>query len=95
MELYGHYIAQVVVSELLEMWGDEGLKNHVREVRFFYRSQRDAMLLAAERHLSGKFLPLIHGIALDSHFYSVIQNLAGITLLFNCTSFFCACNTAL
>ncbi|XP_069988234.1 kynurenine/alpha-aminoadipate aminotransferase, mitochondrial-like [Penaeus vannamei] len=46
-------MSQVVVSELLEMWGDEGLKNHVREVRLFYRSQRDAMLLAAERHLSG------------------------------------------
>ncbi|XP_042858690.1 kynurenine/alpha-aminoadipate aminotransferase, mitochondrial-like [Penaeus japonicus] len=46
-------MSQVVVNELLEMWGDEGLRKHVREVRRFYHTQRDAMLLAAEKHLSG------------------------------------------
>lgn len=55
MEHNGTCIAQVVVNELLKMWGEEGLKSHVQEVRLFYHKQRDAMLLAAEKHLTGNF----------------------------------------
>lgn len=45
--------AQMLVSELLHQWGEEGFMNHVERVTEFYRSQKDAMLAAADKWLSG------------------------------------------
>uniref|UniRef100_H0WY88 Kynurenine/alpha-aminoadipate aminotransferase, mitochondrial n=1 Tax=Otolemur garnettii TaxID=30611 RepID=H0WY88_OTOGA len=44
---------QLMVSQLLHQWGQEGFLVHVHRVIDFYRSQRDAALAAADRWLSG------------------------------------------
>lgn len=46
-------ITQVMISELLKEWGDEGFRNHITNLRNFYKSQRDVMLQAADTHLKG------------------------------------------
>ncbi|XP_061108067.1 kynurenine/alpha-aminoadipate aminotransferase, mitochondrial isoform X2 [Conger conger] len=42
---------QLMVSQLLHGWGQEGFLNHVDGVVEFYRKQRDAMLSSADRWL--------------------------------------------
>ena len=44
-------LSQVLVSELLSMWGNEGFLNHIEKVKKFYKCQRDAMVKAAETYL--------------------------------------------
>nr|XP_058927519.1 kynurenine/alpha-aminoadipate aminotransferase, mitochondrial isoform X2 [Kogia breviceps] len=45
--------AQLLVSQLLYQWGEEGFLAHVDRVTDFYRKQRDALLAAADKWLSG------------------------------------------
>lgn len=45
---------QIMVSELLRRWGDDGFRKHIAKLREFYRAQRDTMLKAAEKHLTGQ-----------------------------------------
>lgn len=45
--------AQLLVSHLLYQWGEEGFLAHVDRVIDFYREQRDALLAAADKWLSG------------------------------------------
>ncbi|XP_036407410.1 kynurenine/alpha-aminoadipate aminotransferase, mitochondrial [Megalops cyprinoides] len=42
---------QLMVSQLLHQWGQEGFLNHIDGVVEFYRKQRDAMLSSADRWL--------------------------------------------
>lgn len=42
---------QLMVSELLHRWGQDGFLQHVGGVIDFYRKQRDAMIGSAEKHL--------------------------------------------
>lgn len=42
---------QLMVSQLLHSWGQEGFLNHVDGVLEFYRTQRDAMLTSADKWL--------------------------------------------
>ncbi|KAK4293366.1 hypothetical protein Pmani_033929 [Petrolisthes manimaculis] len=49
----GPMFSQVLVSELLREWGEEGFSRHTAKLRIFYKNQRDAMLLAASTHLTG------------------------------------------
>ncbi|XP_037787141.1 kynurenine/alpha-aminoadipate aminotransferase, mitochondrial-like [Penaeus monodon] len=51
--LGGIGLPQALFTELLHAWGLEGFFRHIKEVRQLYCSRRDAMLLAAERHLTG------------------------------------------
>ncbi|CAI9158696.1 unnamed protein product [Rangifer tarandus platyrhynchus] len=44
---------QLMVSQLLHQWGEEGFLAHVDRVIDFYRKQRDALLAAADKWLSG------------------------------------------
>ncbi|TFK16101.1 neurotrypsin [Platysternon megacephalum] len=44
---------QILMSELLHKWGQKGLLEHVDRVMEFYRTQRDAMLAAADKWLKG------------------------------------------
>ena len=44
---------QFVVLELLKRWGHEGFFNHVDNIEAFYQERRDAMVTAAEKHLTG------------------------------------------
>ncbi|XP_033713427.1 kynurenine/alpha-aminoadipate aminotransferase, mitochondrial isoform X3 [Tursiops truncatus] len=44
---------QLLVSQLLHQWGEEGFLAHVERVTDFYRKQRDALLAAADKWLSG------------------------------------------
>ncbi|XP_077000600.1 kynurenine/alpha-aminoadipate aminotransferase, mitochondrial isoform X3 [Tamandua tetradactyla] len=44
---------QLLISQLLCQWGEEGFLAHAERVADFYRRQRDAALAAAERWLSG------------------------------------------
>ncbi|XP_039396471.1 kynurenine/alpha-aminoadipate aminotransferase, mitochondrial-like [Mauremys reevesii] len=44
---------QILMSELLHKWGQKGLLEHVERVMEFYRTQRDAMLAAADKWLKG------------------------------------------
>ncbi|XP_042875444.1 kynurenine/alpha-aminoadipate aminotransferase, mitochondrial-like [Penaeus japonicus] len=46
-------LSQVLIAELFNYWGLDGFHRHVKEVREFYRSKRDAIVLAAEKHLTG------------------------------------------
>ena len=39
--------------ELLKQWGHSGFMEHVAKVEDFYRSRRDKMQEAAEKHLTG------------------------------------------
>ncbi|OWK01053.1 AADAT, partial [Cervus elaphus hippelaphus] len=45
--------AQLLVSQLLYQWGEEGFLAHVDRVIDFYRKQRDALMAAADKWLSG------------------------------------------
>ncbi|XP_057576247.1 kynurenine/alpha-aminoadipate aminotransferase, mitochondrial-like isoform X2 [Hippopotamus amphibius kiboko] len=44
---------QLLVSQLLHQWGEDGFLAHVERVLDFYRKQRDALLAAADKWLSG------------------------------------------
>uniref|UniRef100_A0A8C9CG40 Aminoadipate aminotransferase n=1 Tax=Phocoena sinus TaxID=42100 RepID=A0A8C9CG40_PHOSS len=44
---------QLLVSQLLHQWGEEGFLAHVERVIDFYRKQKDALLAAADKWLSG------------------------------------------
>jgi len=46
-------LIQVICSQLLSEWGDQGFQDHILDVRQFYKSQRDKMVSAAEVHLTG------------------------------------------
>lgn len=46
-------LAQVIISEILKLMGEDGFLEHVKKVQEFYRNQRDKMLDAATKHLSG------------------------------------------
>ncbi|XP_045127480.1 kynurenine/alpha-aminoadipate aminotransferase, mitochondrial-like isoform X2 [Portunus trituberculatus] len=50
--LHAPAMSQVLVSELLELWGEEGFFKHTEAVQAFYLEQRNAMMEAAEKHLS-------------------------------------------
>nr|XP_023439529.2 kynurenine/alpha-aminoadipate aminotransferase, mitochondrial isoform X2 [Dasypus novemcinctus] len=62
---------QLLISQLLHQWGEEGFLAHVDRVADFYRKQRDASLAAAEKWLSG-----------EQNVYPDWQN--GIFLLLQC-----------
>ncbi|KAI5167819.1 kynurenine/alpha-aminoadipate aminotransferase, mitochondrial isoform X1 [Manis pentadactyla] len=51
--MHASTFSQVLVSELLHQWGEEGFLAHVERVTEFYRAQKDALLAAADRWLSG------------------------------------------
>nr|XP_005309775.1 kynurenine/alpha-aminoadipate aminotransferase, mitochondrial isoform X2 [Chrysemys picta bellii] len=44
---------QILMSELLHKWGQKGFLEHVDRIMEFYRTQRDAMLAAADKWLKG------------------------------------------
>ncbi|XP_057580458.1 kynurenine/alpha-aminoadipate aminotransferase, mitochondrial-like [Hippopotamus amphibius kiboko] len=44
---------QLLVSQLLHQWGEDSFLAHVERVIDFYRKQRDALLAAADKWLSG------------------------------------------
>uniref|UniRef100_H0UXR3 Kynurenine/alpha-aminoadipate aminotransferase, mitochondrial n=1 Tax=Cavia porcellus TaxID=10141 RepID=H0UXR3_CAVPO len=48
-----HASSFIMVLQLLQQWGEEGFLAHVNRIIDFYRSQRDAILAAAEKWLSG------------------------------------------
>ncbi|XP_055435653.1 kynurenine/alpha-aminoadipate aminotransferase, mitochondrial-like [Bubalus kerabau] len=45
--------SQLLVSQLLHQWGEEGFLTYIDRVIDFYRKQRDALLAAADKWLSG------------------------------------------
>ncbi|XP_014645367.1 PREDICTED: kynurenine/alpha-aminoadipate aminotransferase, mitochondrial isoform X1 [Ceratotherium simum simum] len=45
--------AQILILQLLHQWGEEGFLAHVERVTEFYRKQKDAVLAAADKWLSG------------------------------------------
>ncbi|XP_006277551.1 kynurenine/alpha-aminoadipate aminotransferase, mitochondrial isoform X1 [Alligator mississippiensis] len=44
---------QLMITQLLQQWGEKGFLEHVGRVVEFYKSQRDAMLVAADKWLKG------------------------------------------
>ncbi|KAB7505456.1 Kynurenine/alpha-aminoadipate aminotransferase, mitochondrial, partial [Armadillidium nasatum] len=46
-------LTQIMVSELLDNWKEEGFYEHTEKVKKFYEGRRNVMLKAAEKHLSG------------------------------------------
>ncbi|XP_030306076.1 kynurenine/alpha-aminoadipate aminotransferase, mitochondrial isoform X2 [Calypte anna] len=42
---------KIMVSQLLQQWGEKGFLEHIDRVVEFYRTQRDAMLIAADKWL--------------------------------------------
>ncbi|MCL4131115.1 UNVERIFIED_CONTAM: hypothetical protein GTU68_015955, partial [Idotea baltica] len=51
--LHASSLSQVMVSELLREWTEEGFLDHTDRLQVFYRERRDCMLAAAEKHLTG------------------------------------------
>lgn len=51
--LHTSTFTQLLVSQLLHQWGEEGFLAHVDRVIDFYRNQKDALLAAADKWLSG------------------------------------------
>ncbi|XP_068230473.1 kynurenine/alpha-aminoadipate aminotransferase, mitochondrial-like [Palaemon carinicauda] len=51
--LHASSLSQVLISELLRIWGTDGFFKHTQAVQEFYRKQRDNMMEAAETHLTG------------------------------------------
>uniref|UniRef100_A0A8C8S7Q2 Aminotransferase class I/classII large domain-containing protein n=1 Tax=Pelusios castaneus TaxID=367368 RepID=A0A8C8S7Q2_9SAUR len=51
--MHTNTFAQILVLELLQKWGQKGLLEHIERVAAFYRTQRDAMLAAADKWLTG------------------------------------------
>ncbi|XP_006902196.1 PREDICTED: kynurenine/alpha-aminoadipate aminotransferase, mitochondrial [Elephantulus edwardii] len=51
--LHTSTFTQLMVSELLHQWGEEGFLAHVERVTDFYRNQRDALLACADKWLRG------------------------------------------
>uniref|UniRef100_A0A8C6R3Z7 Kynurenine/alpha-aminoadipate aminotransferase, mitochondrial n=1 Tax=Nannospalax galili TaxID=1026970 RepID=A0A8C6R3Z7_NANGA len=45
--------SQLLISQLLHKWGEDGFLAHVHRVIDFYRNQRNAILAAADKWLSG------------------------------------------
>nr|XP_044986542.1 kynurenine/alpha-aminoadipate aminotransferase, mitochondrial isoform X2 [Jaculus jaculus] len=45
--------SQFMISQLLHQWGENGFLAHIHKVIDFYRNQRDAILAAADKWLSG------------------------------------------
>ena len=43
----------MLISKVLEDWGEDGFSSHIESVQAFYRQQRDALVECAERHLTG------------------------------------------
>ncbi|KAK8736516.1 hypothetical protein OTU49_005050 [Cherax quadricarinatus] len=46
-------LSQVLMSELLRDWGEDGFQKHIANLRQFYRDQRNNMVQAAQTHLTG------------------------------------------
>lgn len=46
-------MSQVMMSDLLNRWGISGLESHVYSVKEFYKSQKDLMVAAAKKWLTG------------------------------------------
>ena len=46
-------LIKAICVELLESWGPDGFSSHVDQVQSFYKEQRNHMLAAADRHLTG------------------------------------------
>ncbi|KAG7155045.1 Kynurenine/alpha-aminoadipate aminotransferase-like 4 [Homarus americanus] len=46
-------LSQVVLNELLTMWGEDGLRSHIQQLRSYYKAQRDAFITSASIYLSG------------------------------------------
>ncbi|XP_027312220.1 kynurenine/alpha-aminoadipate aminotransferase, mitochondrial isoform X2 [Anas platyrhynchos] len=44
---------QIMISQLLQQWGEKGFLKHIDRVVEFYKTQQDAMLVAADKWLKG------------------------------------------
>jgi len=51
--LHASSLSQVLVSNLLEQWGEEGFRNHIKKVENFYMERRNELIKAADKHLKG------------------------------------------
>ncbi|XP_036280165.1 kynurenine/alpha-aminoadipate aminotransferase, mitochondrial isoform X1 [Pipistrellus kuhlii] len=51
--LHTSTFTQLMVSQLLHQWGEEGFLAHIERVIDYYRKQKDALLKAADKWLSG------------------------------------------
>lgn len=51
--LHTSTFTQLMVSQLLHQWGQEGFLAHIERVIDYYRKQKDALLTAADKWLSG------------------------------------------
>ena len=54
--LHTSSLSQVMVSELLDIWGQEGFLEHTEKVQKFYKSRREVMVKAANDHIKGEEL---------------------------------------
>eukprot|EP01121_Diplochlamys_sp_Union-15-3_P000997 TRINITY_DN1083_c0_g1_i1.p1 TRINITY_DN1083_c0_g1~~TRINITY_DN1083_c0_g1_i1.p1 ORF type:complete len:420 (+),score=51.15 TRINITY_DN1083_c0_g1_i1:86-1345(+) len=46
-------VSQILVTKLLEQWGEEGFANQIKIIQEFYTKQRNTLLRSCERHLTG------------------------------------------
>lgn len=51
--LHSSTLSQVILQNLLNIWGFEGLLSHFESVRSYYKARRDFTIAAMERHLKG------------------------------------------
>ncbi|XP_076178119.1 kynurenine/alpha-aminoadipate aminotransferase, mitochondrial [Ptiloglossa arizonensis] len=51
--LHAPTLSQVIMYKLMKIWGYDGLMNHFKWIRCFYKKRRDTIAALAEKHLNG------------------------------------------
>ncbi|XP_076631045.1 kynurenine/alpha-aminoadipate aminotransferase, mitochondrial-like isoform X1 [Colletes latitarsis] len=51
--LHAPTLSQVIIYKLMKIWGYDGLMNHFKRLRCFYKKRRDVIAALAEKHLCG------------------------------------------
>ncbi|CAJ0937456.1 unnamed protein product [Ranitomeya imitator] len=78
--LHTSAFTQVMVVQLLQKWGVDGFMEHIESVIQFYRSQRDAMLVSADKWLTGnqgKHQVTKRGPALSYPMFTLVTGIVG------------------
>ncbi|XP_070164913.1 kynurenine/alpha-aminoadipate aminotransferase, mitochondrial isoform X1 [Polyergus mexicanus] len=51
--LHAPTLSQVILYNLLKIWGYDGLMEHYMRLRYFYKARRDVISMLARKHLNG------------------------------------------
>lgn len=55
----------------MKLWGYDGMINHFKWIRHFYKKRRDAIARFAEKHLNGLYKHDLHVQIMDNRYQAV------------------------